>query len=96
MSYGHTKLFWIRQVGWMWLLQVVVGMVLFPTCAILTHRFLVSWAAWQKVKEARRAKKVDPQSDDSSDSDDGSVVSDMTSGTERSPMMGRQMLPTAP
>ncbi|CAE7942269.1 grpE [Symbiodinium sp. KB8] len=79
----------ISGVGWMWLLQVVVGMVLFPTCAILTHRFLVSWAAWQKVKEARRAKKVDPQpchlvSDDSSDSDDGSVVSDMTSGTERS------------
>lgn len=86
----------ISGVGWMWLLQVVVGMVLFPTCAILTHRFLVSWAAWQKVKEARRAKKVDPQSDDSSDSDDGSVVSDMTSGTERSPMMGRQMLPAAP
>ena len=36
------------------------------------------------------------RSDDSSDSDDGSVVSDMTSGTERSPMMGRQMLPAAP
>ncbi|CAE7356221.1 grpE [Symbiodinium sp. CCMP2592] len=97
MPYGHTSLFWLCQVGWMWLLQVVVGQTLGTAkCAILTHRFLVSWAAWQKVKEARRAKKVDPQSDDSSDSDDGSVVSDMTSGTERSPMMGRQMLPAAP
>ncbi|CAE7237419.1 grpE [Symbiodinium pilosum] len=83
----------ISGVGWMWLLQVLVGIVLFPLCAILTHKFLVDWAAWQKVREARRAKKGGNLSDDSSDSDDESLVSETTSYTEKSPMMGRQVYP---
>ncbi|CAE7471402.1 grpE [Symbiodinium natans] len=89
----------ISGVGWMWLLQVLVGLLLFPLCAIFTHKFLVDWAAWQKVKEARRAKKMSGQyvqSDDSSDSDGASIVSETTSVSERSPMMGKEFLPAGP
>jgi len=34
--------------------QTIVGFVFFPACAILTHRFLGSWAAWKaRAEEAR-------------------------------------------
>ncbi|CAK9082448.1 unnamed protein product [Durusdinium trenchii] len=88
----------ISGVGWMWVLQVVVGLVLFPLCAILTHKFLVGWAAWIKVKEARRqrmaASGIEGASSDSDDEEDDSdeqdsEMSDRSPG--RSPITGRQL-----
>ncbi|CAJ1382997.1 unnamed protein product [Effrenium voratum] len=46
----------IAGVGWMWLLQIVVGLILFPLCAVLTHRFLVRWAAWCQIKQERKRR----------------------------------------
>jgi len=85
----------IEGVGWMWFLQVSIGMCLFPLCAILTHKFLVGWAAWIKVKEARRERLAQSGIDfGSSDSDDDEEDDDSDGEVEmsdRSPMSGREM-----
>eukprot|EP00931_Biecheleriopsis_adriatica_P064746 TRINITY_DN39458_c0_g1_i1.p1 TRINITY_DN39458_c0_g1~~TRINITY_DN39458_c0_g1_i1.p1 ORF type:complete len:722 (-),score=143.94 TRINITY_DN39458_c0_g1_i1:46-2211(-) len=41
----------IKVLSWMWLSHIVVGLILFPLCALLAHMFLVDWAAWHKVQE---------------------------------------------
>lgn len=86
----------IAGVGWMWLLQVVTGLILFPLCAILTHKFLVGWTAWMKVKEARRARMaqsgIEGASSDSDSDDEDESDSEEQEMSEKSPMSGRQLL----
>lgn len=68
----------------------------FPLCAILTHKFLVGWAAWTKVKEARRARMaqsgIEGASSDSDSDDEDESDSEEQEMSEKSPMSGRQLL----
>jgi len=41
----------IRSLTNMVLLQGLVGLILFPVCAIMTHRFLVRWSDWEEFVE---------------------------------------------
>jgi hypothetical protein len=40
-----------RSLTQMVFLQTIVGLILFPVCAIVTHSFLVKWSAWEKYVE---------------------------------------------
>jgi hypothetical protein len=44
----------IDTLGNIMVMQVIVGILCFPLCAILTHRFLGSWAAWKASTEEAR------------------------------------------
>lgn len=37
-----------RNLSQMVVLQFIIGLILFPTCAIATHSFLVKWSAWEQ------------------------------------------------
>lgn len=41
----------IRSLSNMVILQCLVGLILFPMCAILAHRFLVKWSDWEQSVE---------------------------------------------
>merc|ERR1712151_1328597 len=45
----------VEDIGWSSSLMFVVGLVLFPLCAMVTHRFLVQWAEWAAAQEASKA-----------------------------------------
>merc|ERR1740120_516362 len=51
----------VDTLGWTVVTQAIVGLVCFPVCAVLTHRFLSSWADWKSKME----------SDDEDDTEDG-------------------------
>jgi len=44
----------IATLGWTVITQAIVGLICFPACAILTHRFLSSWAVWKSRSEQAR------------------------------------------
>merc|ERR1712107_501254 len=47
----------IETIGLLSSLMFVVGLIFFPLCAILTHRFLLRWADWAAWFEASEEKK---------------------------------------
>jgi len=81
----------INGVGWMWILQVLVGIVLFPLCAILTHKFLVEWAAWEKVLEERGSHDAESGWSDT-DSSGGESEARKSPRGDTSPMIHRQIM----
>mmetsp|Transcript_31058 Transcript_31058/g.83302 ORF Transcript_31058/g.83302 Transcript_31058/m.83302 type:complete len:652 (+) Transcript_31058:75-2030(+) len=44
----------IATLGWTVVTQTIVGLICFPACAVLTHRFLSSWAVWKSRAEQAR------------------------------------------
>lgn len=42
----------VATLGWTVVTQAIVGLVCFPACAVLTHRFLSSWAVWKANEES--------------------------------------------
>lgn len=44
----------IATLGWTVVTQAIVGLICFPACAVLTHRFLSSWAVWKSRAEQAR------------------------------------------
>lgn len=41
----------VETLGWTVVTQAIVGFICFPACAVLTHRFLSSWAVWKSRTE---------------------------------------------
>merc|ERR1711879_738355 len=50
----------VESIGWSSSLIFVVGLVFFPLCAILTHRFLARWANWATSQEC--GNQAEPKS----------------------------------
>merc|ERR1712048_1352566 len=54
----------VESIGWSSSLIFVVGLVFFPLCAIVTHRYLTRWADWASSREASLTQKADCDNED--------------------------------
>merc|ERR1719343_451132 len=47
----------VESIGWLTSLMFIMGLIFFPLCAIVTHRFLVRWADWAASNEASELRR---------------------------------------
>jgi len=57
----------LDTVAWMWLLQIITGLVLLPMCASFTHIFLVEYEAWNEASERVRQAEAERDAEEPDD-----------------------------